>query len=527
MQNRLEVARGHRLLTYLLIIMVACATGCAFKQAYQSDEFIGSALTGRSSAAHDPAAIVDPPVKAEIAAASFQSPAPSGEDMSVRDGPEALPVPSKAQGDNSSAGGGPRVADSRPPVTFDQVISATLLADPKIRVGLESINQARADLCTSSLLPNPIFLSDGQLIPLRRWTPQQTGGPTQIDEQVSFPIDWFLFGKRAAAMVSANLGVRQAEADYTDLVRRRVRDSAIAFYDVLEAKALLALARQHTENLRRLETATAKAVKPDGPVVDSNRVRLDLLTSERDLREAQTALVIAKAKLRSFMGRIDPDPTFDVSGTLDVPEHAETPSSEDAFAMAQANRPDIQSLRWRVSKARADVVVEDRKGYSQITPMAGYTRQFQTEALGVPDADSLDFTVTATLPFFDRNQGGRMKARSAAVQNSLNLEAGLVDLRAEIEQALQELRTAYKNTGAMAQEQLKLTADVRDSITQAAAAGSVPFSDVLDGERNYHEARRLYVSSRASYWRSLYKFSAAIGEQVSPDDQRPRRQTMK
>jgi cobalt-zinc-cadmium efflux system outer membrane protein len=464
----------------------------------------------------------EPAIEPEIAAASFQSSTQTGDDTSLKNGAEVLPVPSKTQENGSPSDAGTR-ANLTPAVTLDQVISATLLADPKIRAGLESINQARADLCTSSLLPNPIFLSDGQLIPLRRWTPEQTGGPTQIDEQLSFPIDWFLFGKRAAAMVSANLGVHQAEADYADLVRRRVRDSALAFYDVLEAKALLTLAREDTENLRRLETATAKAVKPDGPVVDLNRVRLDLLRSERDLREAQATLVTAEAKLRSFMGRIDPDPTFDVSGALDVPEHAETPSSEEAFAMAQANRPDIQSLRWRVSRARADVVVEDRKGRSQITPMAGYTRQFQTESLGVPDADSLDFTVTATLPFFDRNQGGRMKARSVAVQNSLNLEAGLVDLRAEIEQGLQELRTAYKNAEAIAQGQLKLAADVRDSITRAAAAGSVPFSDVLDGERYYHETCRLYVSSRANYWRSLYKFSAAIGQQVSPDDQHPRR----
>jgi cobalt-zinc-cadmium efflux system outer membrane protein len=527
MQNRVQEASSRSLAILFLIIAAGGPAGCAFEPTYHSDEALGPTLSAGCSLSSEPtyvqASVVSSAtssIKPHVDVVSFQTSTADAEDTSVKDGIEVLPLPSRAHEDGTSADAA-TTADARPAVTLDQVISATLLADPKIRAGLESINQARADLRTSSLIPNPIFLSDGQLIPLQRWTPQQTGGPTQIDEQLSFPIDWFLFGKRAAAMVSANLGVRQAEADYADLVRRRVRDSALAFYDVLEAKALLTLAGEYSENMRRLETTTA--AKPDTQKIDFNRVRLDRLKSERDLREAQTTLVTARAKLRSFMGRLDPDPTFDVSGRLDVPEHVETPSSEEAFAMGQANRPDIQSLRWRVSRARADIVVEDRKGYSLITPMAGYTRQFQTEALGVPDADSLDFTVTATLPFFDRNQGGRMKARSVAVQNSLNLEAGLVDLRAEIEQALQELRTAHKNLGAMAQGQLKLAADIRDSIIQAAAAGRVPFSDVLDGERNYHETCRLYVISRANYWRSLYKFSAAVGKQFSPDDGHPRR----
>jgi cobalt-zinc-cadmium efflux system outer membrane protein len=531
MQNRLEETRSRPLAILLLIFTAGSPMGCAFKQAYQSGETSALALPAGGSTARQPGAgqaSVFPPatptIKPQIVAASFQSSGPGGEDTSVKGAAEVLPIPSKAQENVAPADSRPKTADTAPAVAFDQVISATLLADPKIRAGLESINQARADLRTSSLFPNPSFLSDGIFIPLQRWTPARPGGPPQIDEQLSYPIDWFLFGKRAAAMVSANLGVRQSEADYADLVRQRVRDSAVAFYDVLEAKGLVSLARQDTEALRRLEAATAKAVKAGGrPVVDLNRVRLDLLKSEQDLREAETALVTAKAKLRSFMGRTDLDPSFDVSGTLDVPKRAETPSAEEAFGLAQANRPDIQSLRWRISKARADVVVEDRKSYPQITPMAGYTRQFQTEVLGVADADSLTVSVTATLPLFDRNQGGRMKARSVAVQNGLNLEAGLVDLRAEIEQAVQELRTAYENAGAVAEEQLKLAGEVRDSITKAYGVGGRPLIDVLDAERNYRETYRLYVTSRAGYWRSLYKFSAVIGKQVSPDDEHPRR----
>lgn len=461
----------------------------------------------------------------KIVVASYQEPearSPSGPE---KNNSTVLPGPQRVDEPRTPKDTGVAQPESKnipSKLKFDQVIRATLLADNKIRAGLEAITQANADLRTSSLLPNPTLLTDGIFLPLQHWTPDRPGGPPQTDVQVGFPIDWFLFGKRVSAMASATQGVRQSESDYSDLIRTRVRDAAVAFYDVLEAKALLELARADTENLTKLEAATKKAADAGGrPLVDLNRVRLDLLKSQQALREAEAAHAITKAKLRSFLGRTDPDTTFDVEGNLDAPLDGEPLPVEQAYATAQENRPDIQSLRRKVSKAQADSVVERRKAFPQVTPLLGYTRQFQTEVLGVPDADSLTVSVTTTLPFFDRNQGNRAKAESVEVQSNLNLRSGLVDLRAEIVQVVEDFRTAYKSASALAKEQLKLATEVRDSITKAYEAGGRPLIDVLDAQRNYRETYRLYISSRANYWRSLYKFSAAIGKQIQPHDEQP------
>ena len=76
--------------------------------------------------------------------------------------------------------------------------------------------------------------------------------------------------------------MRQSEADYADLVRQRVTATATAFYDVLEAKSLLDVARQDTENLTRLEAVTRNAVDAGGrPVVELNRVRFNLSRAGR------------------------------------------------------------------------------------------------------------------------------------------------------------------------------------------------------------------------------------------------------
>lgn len=108
-----------------------------------------------------------------------------------------------------------------------------------LRTGFEAINQSHADALTASLAPNPQFFTDIQLLPLTHtFSPERQGGPPQFDAIVSYPIDWFLFGKRTAQMQATDLSVRVSEAEYQNLIRTRVLEAALGYYDVLEAKAL-------------------------------------------------------------------------------------------------------------------------------------------------------------------------------------------------------------------------------------------------------------------------------------------------
>jgi cobalt-zinc-cadmium efflux system outer membrane protein len=322
-------------------------------------------------------------------------------------------------------------------------------------------------------------------------------------------------------MASAAAGVRVSEADYADLVRQRVTDTATGFYDVVEAKALLALARQDVENLRRVEAATQTAVDNGGrPMVDLNRAHLGVIKSEQDLREAEKTLVVAKATLRALMGRRDPDLAFDVTADLNAALTAKPLGVEESLALAEQYRPDIRSLRLQVDKATRDIHAEKTKAYPAVTPKIGYIRQIQQKTNGFPDVDLYEFSVDVTLPFFDRNQGNIAKARSVATQNAFNLESGRVDLRAEIVQVVQEFLTAFKNAGTVGEKQVRLARDVRDSIEKAYLSGGRTLIEVLDAEREYRETYRNFISNRANYWRSVYKFDSAIGKQVLQHDER-------
>jgi outer membrane protein, heavy metal efflux system len=421
-----------------------------------------------------------------------------------------LPRTLPARAANSEVVGAP-VLIPRPQLTFDQAINTCLNNDPKFRIGVQAVQQANADALTASLLPNPQLFTDGQLLPFNgSFTPATQGGPTQQDVNLIFPVDWFLFGKRAAAMASAGIGAHATEAEYADLIRQRIRDTAIAFYDVLEAKALLEFAHQDTQNSEAILTKASR--NKDTNELELNRARIDLLTAKRAESDAQATLIKCFAHLRALLGQTESDPGFDVSGCLAAPLTTEPLPIDQALAVAVQNRPDIGALRIRVDAQRAGAHSEDRKAYPTVVTQLGYTHQYQ-ESLGFPDANSWNTAVTMAVPLFDRNQGNRAKATSAVIQAQEELRSGEVELRAELEAAIQELHTARETALSVEQEQLKLESAVRDSVRHSFETDKASMADMLEAEHEYRDTYRLFITSRADYWRALFKFDAAIGQQ--------------
>jgi cobalt-zinc-cadmium efflux system outer membrane protein len=400
--------------------------------------------------------------------------------------------------------------------TLDTVVEMVLRADPQLRAGFELVNQARANAITASLPPNPQLTVAVQYLPLRSFTPQRQGGPPEQNLSVSYAVDWFMFGKRAAAMEAARLGVRVSEAELAELTRLRVLEASLAYFDVLEAKTLRELALQDVEHMTQLESITAKAVEGGGrPLVELQRVRLERLRSEQALREAELRLASSKAKLLAMLGQMRPLGEWDLAGSLDEIRIRPPLPTEEALRVALENRPDLQAARWRVAQAQAELESERRKAYPAISLQAGYNRQYQ-QAIGFPDADSYSVSLTLDLPVWDRNQGNRARALSLLVQRQYEMQAETVELYAEILQAEQELRTAAENVAAMANEELRLADQVRQAITQAYKAGGRSLVDVLDAERNYRDIYRLYVTSRANYARAAVRYSATLGRAVLP-----------
>lgn len=399
-------------------------------------------------------------------------------------------------------------------LNLNEAVQRALEADPQIKAGIENIRQAEADLVSAGLLPNPEALSDLLMMPWGQpFRPTRQGGPTQTDVFVSFPIDWFLFGKRAAAIVTAQKGVDVATAHFADLIRQRISGTIAAYYDVLEAQALLDLAKTNLDSYQQLGNNLATMLRVGAvPRMALNRVRLDTFSAQREVRAMDAQFVAAVSRFRSFLGIEEGTPVAAV-GTLDVKTPAEPLTADAAFALAQENRPDLIALQRQIAMAEAGVALEESRAFPQVKPAFGYTGQFQHE-FDQPNAHSWNVALQMSLPVFDRNQGNIAKARSRKAQAELHLHAQLVSLRAELEQAVKNFQAARDALVIDDPGQLEAASEIRDKMRMAFEYGEVPLIDVFDSQRAYLQTYRLHIASRSNYWHSLYALNAAVGSLV-------------
>jgi cobalt-zinc-cadmium efflux system outer membrane protein len=408
-------------------------------------------------------------------------------------------------------------AEAAPPapqaITLDEAIAEAISSAPDIAAAAETVVQARADLKTASLFPNPALIAGTTLqhLPGGQYTQTNPGGPPQYNVDVSQQIDTLLFGKRTAAIESAKRAVGAAEANFADQKRRREGDVAAAFFDVVEARALLDLSRQDLENLQRVESLTQSRVQLGASAtIDLDRARLAVATSQQDLRAAETTLVTALASLKSLLGRRSADPGFDVAGTLDVPSLRQPPELEPLLATAEEARVDLVSLRRQVEHWEAELKSQSRQAFPTVSLQLGYIYQHQ-EPIGLRDLNEWEGSFTTSLPLFDRNQGNIAKAQSEVRQARHSLEGARASLRAELDEAIASFRAAYSSVLADDPAQLQAARSVRDRMEAAYKAGGRTILELLDAEKAYRDAMRLHVHAQSAYWHALYRLDTAAG----------------
>src|SRR4051812_6637655 len=143
---------------------------------------IESYLGGRPgpSAPHVPTSISRPgprPTTPPRNAISVRPPKPPVEEPAY--GPLALPEEAEGVEEGTRAGG----------LTLDAAIQRLVDENLDLRALAHEIPKARADILTASLRNNPIFYADSQLIPYGSYSRQRSGGPTQYDVNISYPLD--------------------------------------------------------------------------------------------------------------------------------------------------------------------------------------------------------------------------------------------------------------------------------------------------------------------------------------------------
>jgi cobalt-zinc-cadmium efflux system outer membrane protein len=374
------------------------------------------------------------------------------------------------------------LAAQTPPLTLEAALRAARDSNRLLQAARLRILEARGDLTGASLrlADNPeIAGAAGPRLPGRPLGDRTTDIELGIEQRFETG------GQRGFRLERAQAAVDAAAAGAADV--QRVVDLAVArtFYETLAGERRLALLEQNETLARDLHgVATRRLDAGEGTPLEVNTARIRLADVERRAMRARAALETGTVRLASLIG-LPPATPLQLVG--DLPGDEDPPAAEVLVAEALGSRPDLAAATHQVDEAGAAVELADAEARPDLAVGAAYGREdgnsIVTAGLRVP------------LPFFDRNQGERSRARAARERLVAEEDLARLQAEAEVRQALLAYDQARRAVRLYDTEVIGALAESADLLQRAFEAGEVGLPEVLVVQRELLEGREGYLDA--------------------------------
>jgi len=205
------------------------------------------------------------------------------------------------------------------------------------------------------------------------------GGPAEFALRVDIP--WERAHKRELRQDAAGYQKRIVQARIAESIRRLTLDVSLACIEVMEAKSKLALANENLQSLEGIVTLNLRRVSGGAIApVELTRSRVAMLQFRASVKTAELALLTARTRLQTLLGRKPVDGVIDVAGAMRVSLPAQGPDLSRIQDLALKSRPDLQVIQLDQARSQADLRLQIAQGKIDYTFGAEYRRQ--------PDGDS-------------------------------------------------------------------------------------------------------------------------------------------
>jgi outer membrane protein, heavy metal efflux system len=407
--------------------------------------------------------------------------------------------------------------DLGPPdgLTLDGAIDLLLQNNLNLLALKFEIPMAQADILTASLRNNPIFYGDGQLVPYGHYSNNRPGGQTQYDINITLPLD--VWRKRRARMRVYSQAKKVTEAQFQDAIRLQIDNLYTAYVDVIAGRLTLQYSQKYAEGIRRLlrlnEDLLRRGFIKEADVL---AIRAQLETAELQVREASQAL----AKTLRTLGLLlnlngQQADALKLRGGIYYENPLPT-TREGLIETGLAERPDLNSFRFGLGRAQADVRLALASRYSDVYLLyQPYTLQ-NNAPFGTKSAYSYAIGVTVTLPVFNRNQGNIARTKLNADQSKYELANQERQVIYDVEEAIREFDTSLMSMLELKTQIVPASAKVRDSAFQRWQGGETSALEYLDAQKDYNEVVRNYRDAIVRHRRAMLDLNTAVGTRVLP-----------
>ena len=391
-------------------------------------------------------------------------------------------------------------------LTWEQVKTRFQAGNPTLLAGQNTIQESRAQEITAYLRPNPSMTATlDQIDPF-------TGNPYR-PFGLALPLVAFDYlhereHKRELRLESARKGTAIAESQQLDIERNLLFNLRSAFVQTLQAKALLASARENLQYFDREMGVNRDRLKAgDIAQVDFNRLLLQRVQYESDFETAQVNLRTAKITLLMLLNDRTALDQFDVTGPFDFSDRSMT--LDELHAMALQARPDLNAAIQALDKAQTDHKLAVANGSTDPTFGVDFARNPP-----IP----LYFGVSVNIPLriFDKNQGEKARTEIDIRHAERLQDAAQALVFSDVDSAYYTVLSAVNLLKPYRDLYLKTATDVRDTISFSYQRGQAALVDYLDAQRDYRAVRVAYLNLVGAYLTAQGQLSLAVGREVNP-----------
>ncbi|HYW48350.1 MAG TPA: TolC family protein [Bryobacteraceae bacterium] len=393
-------------------------------------------------------------------------------------------------------------------LTWQQVEDKFRAANPNLRAGQLNIQESKAAEITAFLRPNPNFtVTLDQLQPF-------TGNPYR-PLGAALPLVAFDYlherqRKRELRQESAQQGTAIAESQQQDLERSLLFNLRSAFVQTLEAKALLANAKENLDYFEKELTINRDRFKSgDIARVDLDRIVLQRVQYESDFQTALVNSRTAKITLLMLLNDRTPVDQFDVTGPFEFKERIL--ALDDFHTMALAARPDLRAALLAVEKAGTDHKLAVANGSTDPTFAVDLGRN-------PPIALYMGLSVTIPLRIFDRNQGEKARTQIDIAHAGRLRDAAEAQVFNDVDSAYFTLLSSVNllRPYTSADGYLETARRIRDTMSFSYQRGQAALVDYLDAQRDYRATEVAYLNLVGAYLTAAGQLNMAVGREAIP-----------
>jgi cobalt-zinc-cadmium efflux system outer membrane protein len=390
-------------------------------------------------------------------------------------------------------------------LTWQEIRDKFEAANPSLRAGQISIDESRAEEITAYLRPNPgLTLSADQINPF-------AGGPQHGSLAYFFPLASVNYlherqHKRELRRESAQEATGIAVSGQADLERNLIFELRTAFVEILQGKAVLALARENVSYYDRVLEVNRERYKAGGIAqVDLDRLELQRVQYESDLQTAEVGLRTAKIQLLALLDDRTPVDQFEVAGPFDFSD--QLAPLDTVRQNAIDTRPDLKEALQSIDKAKTDHKLAIANGSTDPT--------FGFDAGRNPPIDQY-FGVSVSIPLriFDRNQGEKQRTLLDIDRNDRLAEAAREQVFSDVDSAYAAVQSNVILLQPYKDHYLQQASRVRDTISFSYDNGAASLLDFLSAQADYRSVQLSYLNLIGSYLEAASQLNMAVGREV-------------